>query len=181
MSDRLDTDKNLLVLGQIGKVHGIQGWLKLKSFTTPPENILDYTSLLAEFKGSWQLVEIDQHRRQANGLVVHFKGVDDPETARGLTGLELSVERAALPALQPDDYYWHQLEGLDVVNQHGELFGQVATMLETGANDVLVVAPSENSIDDRERLIPYLVGTVVVKIDLDKGLVAVNWEADYLA
>ena len=180
MKGGLDTDVKRVVLGQIGKLHGVKGWLKLNSFTRPPENILEYPQLGAEIKQHWQGLEIDQFRQQPNGLVVHFKGFDDPDAAGHLTGIEVSVVSDELPALQTGDFYWHQLEGLQVVNQQSQLFGQVEKLLATGANDVLVIVPTEDSIDDRQRLIPYLTGSVIEQVDLESNMLRVNWEADYL-
>lgn len=171
---------DLVVLGQLGKVHGIKGWLRLNSFTEPLENILDYAPLRAEIEKNWQILEIDQFRQQPNRLLVHFKGYDNPEVSRSLTGLELWVEKKELPQLDAGEYYWRQLEGLKVVNQHGLLLGQVSKLLETGANDVLVVAPNQDSVDERERLIPYLLNSVIAEVDLDKQTIKVDWEADYL-
>lgn len=171
---------NAVVLGQIGRVHGIKGWLKLNSFTSPAENILDYPRLQVDIRNKCQLLEIDEFKSSGKGLLVHFKGYDDPESAGVLVGLELSVGNRELPELEQGEYYWHQLKGLKVINQHGQLFGLVSKILETGANDVLVVAASQDSIDERERLIPYLKNSVIEQIDLEKETIKVNWEADYL-
>ena len=86
-----------VVLGQIGKVHGIQGWLRLNSFTIQPENILEYSELFAEIDESWQVLEISESKQLAKGLIVHFKGYDDPDIAKQLTGLELTVFAEKLP------------------------------------------------------------------------------------
>ncbi|PCJ23646.1 MAG: ribosome maturation factor RimM [SAR86 cluster bacterium] len=169
-----------VVLGQIGRVHGLKGWLKLISFTSPLDSILDYSRLQVVIENKLQVLEIDEHRQLSKALLVHFKGFDDPELARKLTGLELSVERKDLPPLDTGEYYWHQLQGLKVINQHGELFGLVSKILETGANDVLVISANQESIDDRERLIPYLMESVIDGIDLETETIKVNWEADYL-
>lgn len=174
------TNNAAVVLGQVGRVHGIKGWLKLISFTTPIENILDYRRFQANTGAGKQELEIDEFRRQNKALLVHFKGYDDPETARELTGIELSVASGELPELEAGEFYWHQLQGLKVVNQQDQIFGCVSRMLETGANDVLVVAANAESIDERERLIPYLVDSVVTKVDLEKGIIRVDWKADYL-
>lgn len=175
-----DKEGKILVLGQFGKVHGLKGWLKLTSFTSPAENILDYPKLNAEVNQSWTSFCIDQSKKQANGLLVHVSGYDDPESAKSLTGLRLSVAAKSLPALSTGDYYWHELEGLRVVNQREQNFGRIIKLLETGANDVLVIAPDTDSIDDRERLIPYLKESVIKVVDLDAGTIQVSWEADYL-
>ena len=134
----------------------------------------------AIFDRRWQVLEIDQHRQQNNGLLVHFNGFDDPETARNLTGLELVVDAEQLPGLEEGSFYWHELEGMEVCNEAGEVFGVIDRLMETGANDVLVVAPYANSIDDRERLIPYIKDSVIKSIDATERKILVNWEADYL-
>lgn len=169
-----------VALGRFGAVHGIKGWLRLNSFTSPAENICNYPRLQVELDGAWRDVEIDAHRMQGKGLVVHVKAYDDPETARALTGTTVWVDGETMPALPEGEYYWHQLQGLRVINQQDQNFGTVAEMLETGANDVLVVRPNDDSIDGRERLIPYLAGTVIIDVDLTEALIRVDWEADYL-
>ena len=180
-------DAKRVVLGRIGKVHGIKGWLRLHSYTESPEAVLDYEQFqvspdATDSQGSQnRTLKIDASRQQAGGsLLVHFKGYDEPEAARSLTGLELTVAADALPPLQDGTYYWHQLQGLRVVNGQGQDFGTVVRLLETGANDVLVVQPDAHSIDSRQRLIPYLPGQAVTGVDLKASSIKVNWEADYL-
>ncbi|MGI9250223.1 MAG: ribosome maturation factor RimM [Pseudohongiellaceae bacterium] len=170
-----------VILGKIGKTHGIKGWLKLHSFTEHPEAILNYPRFQTELQGQQKELEPDDSQLQGSNIIIHFKGFDDPETARTLTGLELAVSNTALPQLEGGMYYWHQLQGLRVVNQHGESFGTVKRLLETGANDVLLVQPDDNSVDSKERLIPWVPDSIVSEVDLNARLLKVNWEADYLA
>ena len=161
--------------------------MRVISFTETSDGILDYPLLRADFDASvaptsaTRQLEIDDYKQQPKGLIAHFKGIDNPEEARLLNGATLSVERKALPPLESDEYYWYQLEGLKVINQHEECFGIIKSMLETGANDVMVVKATQESIDDRERLIPYLSDSVVLKIDLDERVIRVDWDADFLA
>jgi len=169
-----------VILGEIGRVHGLKGWLKLISFTSPIENILDYSCFIAQVGGRTQELELDEHSRANRALLVHFKGYDAPETAKLLTGTELTIASETLPQLGHGEFYWHQLQDLRVVNQHEQMFGRVSHLLETGANDVLVVKADSESIDGRERLIPYLVDSVVIEINLDNQTIRVDWEADYL-
>lgn len=171
----------LVALARIGKPHGIQGWVRLNSFTSPPENLLQYNEFHVKLQGREVCLELDDYRQQAGKLIGHFRGYDVPETARELTGLDLQIDATAMPALPEGEYYWHQLLGLNVVNLDGVRFGTVARMLETGANDVLVVRPDGQSVDERERLIPYLSGDVVRQVDLDAGEIIVDWQADYLS
>ncbi len=174
------TGSERVTLGRLGKTRGINGWIRLFSFTEPALNITEYRRfLVGPALGRGELV-MDQVREQGNELVAHFQGYDSPEAAQELVGAELQVVASDLPTLENGDYYWHQLIGLTVVNSKKQVLGRVARLLATGANDVLVVKATEASIDDHERLIPYLRDTVVKKVDLDKKLIEVEWETDYL-
>jgi len=169
-----------ITLGRVGKTHGIKGWLKLYSYTDPPSNITEYSEFIAT-RGQWHAdLVMDQVRAQGKALVAHFEGYDDPEAAQALVGVELQVAVSDLPALEPDQFYWHQLTGLTVINGESQVLGVVDNILETGANDVLVVKGTETSIDRQERLIPFLRDTVIKKIDLEQGVIEVEWGADYL-
>lgn len=173
-----------LGLGRLGAPHGIRGWVKLHSYTQPKENIQDYRYFLTRPAEDGQVAEtkldIDQIKPHGKGLIAHVKGYDDPEKSRALTGLEIGVDGSELPALDSDEYYWHELQGLQVINASGQLLGRVTTLLETGANDVLVVDPIAGSIDDRQRLIPWLPEQVVTDVDRQAGILRVDWESDWL-
>ena len=132
-------------------------------------------------RGQWQAIEFDASRAHGKGQVAHIDGVDDRTLAESFRGLEIWAPEAALPALEEGDYYWRQLEGLQVwclENNDRVLLGTVDYLIETGANDVLVVKACEGSVDRRERLIPYLPGDTVARVDLDAGLMEVDWFVD---
>ncbi len=169
-----------VVLGKVGKVHGIKGWLRLHSHTSPPDNILDYPELGAIIKQKPLALKIDDSRFQNSTLLVHFSGYDDPESSQDLVGTELWTDSSLMPTLDEGEFYWHQLQGMDVVNLQQEMLGKVSKLLETGANDVLVVSATAGSIDKRERLIPYLKEKVIKNVDIDANLIQVDWEASYL-
>jgi len=171
----------LVVMGRIGRPHGVKGWLRLQSSTSPPANILEFAELHVETEHGPGSLRIDGSRWQGDSLIVHFAGYDEPELARRLTGLEVYVVADELPELDAGEYYWRQLQGLAVVNLAGENLGRVSSVFETGANDVMVVAPAQGSIDDRERLIPYVWTRVVRRVDLEAGTINVDWGADFLA
>ncbi|TXS96013.1 ribosome maturation factor RimM [Parahaliea maris] len=180
----------LLVVGKITGCYGIKGWVKIHSFTDPQENFLNYGGWVLRRRGGTEPIEFDAGKRQGKGLVAHIRGVDDRTAAESFRGLEVAVAADSLPALEEGDFYWHQLEGLEVwctakegTNKGAEegtdggevLLGRVDYLIETGANDVLVVKASDGSIDDRERLIPYLPGDVVTRVDLEAGRLEVDW------
>jgi len=84
---------------------------------------------------------------------------------------EVSVARAALPPLAQGEFYWADLEGLEVVTLEGVSLGKVSHLLSTGANDVMVVRDAE-----RERLLPFVPGQWVQQVDLAAGRIVVDWD-----
>lgn len=168
-----------LLLARIGAAHGIKGWVKLISFTSPKNNILNYQTFLTPQGNSLVELEIDNSKVQGKALIAHIKGCDDRNQTQELTGKDLYISKALLPDLNENEYYWHQLEGMRVKTLSGDDLGIVDHLLETGANDVLVVKADELSVDNNERLIPYLLDQVVDSIDIDRSLIKVNWERDY--
>ena len=91
----------------------------------------------------------------------------------------MAIKREQLPTLGKDDYYWSDLEGLQVLTESGECLGKVSHLFETGSNDVLVVKATGQSIDDQERLIPYLWQDVVKSVDTQAGNIVVDWDKDF--
>lgn len=174
-------DGDLLVVGKITGCYGIKGWVKVHSYTDPADNIFAFDRWQVQRRGEWQAIEFDASRAQGKGQVAHIAGVDDRTLAESFRGLEIWAPEDALPALEEGDYYWRQLEGLQVwclENNDRVLLGTVDYLIETGANDVLVVKACQGSVDRRERLIPYLPGDTVARVDLDAGLMEVDWFVD---
>lgn len=181
-------EEHWLTVGKIATVFGVKGWLKIHSYTEPAENILNYRDwqLLGRVAGVEQRkrVVVDQIRRHGNGVVAHIEGVDERELAKQYSGWRIQVARDSLPALAEDDYYWHQLQGLsvyqvDVDGAPQTFLGRVDYLLETGANDVLVVVPDDAAPRvggvRREILIPYLPQQVVLVVDLSAATIWVDW------
>ncbi|WP_371230342.1 ribosome maturation factor RimM [Pseudomonas sp. QE6] len=170
--------EEMIVLGKIVSVHGIRGEVKVYSFTDPLDNLLDYRRWTLKRGNEVRQAELVQGRVQGNVLVAKLKGLDDREIARTFAEFEILVPRSELPVLDDGEFYWSQLEGLKVIDQNGQLFGILDHMLETGANDVMVVKPCAGSLDDRERLLPYT-DQCVQAVDLEAGEMRVDWDADF--
>ncbi|WP_461516685.1 ribosome maturation factor RimM [Porticoccus sp.] len=167
-----------VTVGRITTVHGIKGWVKVHSFTQPEDNIVGYQPWWLKTTDGWEMIEIDQCRATAKGLMVHLVKVDDRDQARQYCQRDIAVERANLPSLETGEYYWHQLQGLTVVTTEGVKLGKVSSLMETGANDVLVVEGDADSLDQQERLIPY-VEQFVLGVDLDAREIKVDWDPDF--
>lgn len=166
-------------VGKLLGPYGIKGWIKIYSYTQPLENIQQYSPLWVDRDGNQQPIELTTVQKHGKGLIGKVAGCDSREEVPKYTGLTLSVQRSQLPSLESGDFYWSDLEGLAVENLAGERLGTVSYLLETGANDVLVVGPCEGSLDDTERLIPYLWQDVVHKVDLPSQKILVDWDSDF--
>ena len=179
-----DVSNELVVIGEISAVFGVKGWLKVHSYTDPMDNILAYDNWWLDKKGQTRQVVIDEARRHSNGIVVHIKDVDDRDIAKTYCKSQIKIPLSAMPELSSDDYYWHQLEGLQVylqdqAGQAGLLVGTVDHLIETGANDVLVVmSESEDKSESEEILIPYLLDKVVKSVDIKNKMMLVDWQID---
>jgi 16S rRNA processing protein RimM len=164
---------DLLIIGKLGAAHGIQGWLKIHSFTVPIANIFLYQPWWLQDANGCGPVTVAEHRTHGQGLVLRIEGCDDRNTACLYTGATIAVSRQLLPALPADQYYWADLEGLRVETVDHRVLGTVDHLLSTHANDVLVVK------GERERWIPFLRPHVVKHIDLANKILIVDWDSDF--
>lgn len=166
------SDRRPVVVGRVSGVYGVKGWVRVFSFTDPPENILNY--------GPWSLGDgvpeefrVEASAVHGRSIVAHLDGIDDRDVARRLIGAVISVPRDRFSSAGPEEYYWSDLIGLQVINADGAPLGTVAELLETGSNDVLVVQ------GDRRRLLPFVHGDVVREVDLGQGVIRVDWDPDF--
>jgi len=163
----------MVALGRISGVFGVHGWVKVFSHTSPRSNILEYSPWYLGSGRHWDAVEVLDGQSHGKGVIARLAGCTDRDQAAALIGREIAVQREQLPDPEVGDYYWADLEELRVQTTGGLDLGRVDHLFETGANDVLVVQ------GERERLIPYIWGDVVRSVDLEAGLLVVDWDPDF--
>lgn len=175
-----DQKENFVILGKITSPFGLQGWVKVYSYTDPMDGIFQHKtwSLWRDGKpvGEFALGKGQQHSK---GLIARLKSVENRNQSEALAGTEIRIYKDQLPDLEEGDYYWHQLVGLTVMTVNGVNLGRVDYLMDTGANDVLVIKGTEDSKDNEERLLPYLVDQVVKEVDLSAGTMLVDWDPDF--
>lgn len=169
----MSAEDRRVLLGSISGVYGVRGWVKIRSATEPRERIIDYAPWQIARAGGWAEWRVEEGRRHGEGVVAKLAGIEDRDEAVGLVGADIAVPRSRLPASGEDEYYWVDLIGLKVITLEGVGLGTVERLLETGANDVLVVQ------NGRERLIPFVRGRVVHAVDLEAGVLRVDWDPDF--
>ncbi|MXW44450.1 MAG: 16S rRNA processing protein RimM [Gammaproteobacteria bacterium] len=157
-------------MGRLGAARGLKGWLRVKSFADPPEQLENYRA--------WNLLVNDQYREMTlrrlrttpRGLECLLEGIDTRDAAEALRGAEIRVNRADLPPAGENEWYWADLKGLEVHNLEGRPLGRVHGLMATGANDVLIVQ------GERRRLIPFVPGSRVREVDLQERRLIVDWD-----
>ncbi len=168
----MQDDSQRIIVGHISGIYGVQGWLKIVSYTRPRDNIFSYHPWSISRKQDWQEIELLDSKPQGKGLIARLEDITNRDEARELLNAEIAIYRSQLPESAADEYYWHDLLGLQVVNQQGITLGSVSELMETGANDVLVVE------GEHRQLIPFVEGVYILNIDLEQGAIQVDWQAE---
>ena len=160
-------------VGKISGVFGIKGWVKVFSFTDPRENILTYSPWLLKKGDETKTVNVVDGQLQGKTIVAQLADVNDRDQAASLMGWDVFITPNQLPKAAKGEYYWSELIGLNVETIQGVQLGVVDSLLETGANDVIIVQ------GERERVIPFLQGRTIVNVDLDAGRIIVDWDPEF--
>jgi 16S rRNA processing protein RimM len=173
--------EDIVIMARVGAPFGIKGWLKLQSFTQTPDSLDAYASWLLKGQGrenaGWEEFELEEFAVNTKGVFAKLKGCDDRTAAEKLVKREIGIPRGALDETDEGEVFWFDLIGCEVVNTAGAKLGKVETLMETGANDVLVVR-NEECVGSEETLIPYI-DEVIVKVDREAKVVTVNWSGEY--
>lgn len=170
----LDNPEDLIVLGRVAGAFGIKGWLRITPFTRSAEDLLNYSSFWFETSnGHWQSYNVRNARVQNRSLLIEIEHLTDRTAAEGFARYQIAVSEDWLPPLEPDEYYWRDLFGMNVYTTTGVSLGQVAQIVETGANDVLVVR------GERDRWIPFLLDHFISAIDMTNKRITVDWDPDF--
>jgi len=165
----------MVIMGRVASAHGIKGWIKVQPFTEYVDSLLQYpTWWLGQENGPWREVKVIECEAHLKVVVASLPECKDRNAAEKLKGLLIAVPRASLPEQSEDEYYWSDLIGLTVINEAGADLGKVAQLLETGANQVLMVNGASGQL-----LIPF-VASAIKQVDIQNKCIKVDWAADYL-
>lgn len=166
------TEPDWVVIGRFGRPHGVKGLVTVYSFTEPKNNIIQYPWYI-RIKKELKLLEIQKVNNAGKYLLALVNGYNTREEAACLTNIEIIMPYDVLPALNSDEFYWHELIGMKVVNHQGIILGRVESLLRTIAHDSLIVTG-----DSVERVIPYINGQTIIEVDREKQSILVDWDAE---
>ncbi|NJR72113.1 MAG: ribosome maturation factor RimM [Gammaproteobacteria bacterium] len=151
----------------------MKGWLKLQTFTEYADSLEAFKSWYLSSPQGWVTVEVEDFAVNHKAVVAKLKGCDDRTAAERYSKRDIAIPREWLDKEVDGEYYWIDLIGSTVVNEAGEHLGRVETLMETGANDVLVVKS-----DAGETLIPFI-DHYLRHVDREKKLITVRWDKSW--
>ena len=165
--------ENKILIAQILAPFGIKGWLKIKSFADPHENISTYKNFEILIDDCLEKIDIENITFEKD-IKIKIKGIDDRTTAEQYLKKEIYIDRNELPSLGENEYYWQDLIGLQVFSEDKKNVGKVSNLIRTGANDVIVITDKE----EKEHLVPFIQGSAIIEINLLENSLLVS--KDYL-
>lgn len=168
-------------MGRLGSTYGLKGYLKVQSFTEQPENLFDYSPWFIRRRGGdWREVKVEAWKPHGDTFIVKLDVVNVKEEAALLTGMDIGIKRSSLPALSDDELYLSDLIGCTVIGLEGVNLGVVSRVVDHGAAPIMEVSPSDQTKGDPSvRLIPYVKGPIVTKVDLESRTIWAEWGEDY--
>ena len=176
-----------MVVGRVRSPYGIQGWVWMDSFTDNPASIFEWTPWVltreADRTGKRTAIErIDTApeiwKLRDKRYIVKLAGYSDRTDVESIVNCLIEVDKSKLPHLDCDEFYWRDLEGCRVETINKRVLGVVKEVMPTGANDVLVVIGNIDSIDQKERLIPFI-RQIVSEIDIAERMIRVDWDPEF--
>ena len=160
-------DAGFIVIGKLRRPHGVRGDMLFEVMTEFPERIIQGKHIYVG--EDFQQKTVVNARNHHVGLILHIEGYDTPEDVGVLRNLMVYVPIEDLPELDDGGFYQHELIGLEVVTEDGEVLGTLSEIMETKANDVLIIVDEEGN----ELLLPDI-ETVVLGIDPDNDQIVVQ-------
>ncbi len=127
-----------VIIGEILATHGINDWVTIKSFSYPPENLISYDTFIY-IDNSKVFVKILQLKIMPKKIIIQIEDYNEINKSEILIGKNIFINNSDMPPLEKGEYYWKDLEGLDVFTSENEYLGIVDFIFNNGANDVIAV------------------------------------------
>ena len=161
-----------LAIGRLRRSHGLRGEIILELMTDFPERITPGRTVYIGSK--YQEYILKTVRPHGAYLLISFDPFSTPEAVSILRNQMVYTQSESLPPLPEGEYYFHELVGLQVLDENGQILGVLEEILETGANDIYLVRQP----NDEELLLP-VIEQVILKVDLERKVIVVRpqiWE-----
>jgi 16S rRNA processing protein RimM len=165
-------NQDYILVAKFKRTHGIRGHIKLHSYTDPITNLLNYPLYIKKNENAeFTQLKIASCRQNNDEIIIKINNLDNPEDAAKLTNQLIYTTRDAIPDADTDEEYWIDIVGCNVYFNEQE-FGTVTEVMETGANEVLVIKHGDN-----EYLMPYI-NDAIGKVDVKAKKIELLWHPD---
>ncbi len=168
---------DFILIATIGRSKGLKGEFFINSLCNPKENLINYANFL--IGNSKDPIKLEYIKNLNSKLISKISSINDIDSIKELTNKELFIHKSELPKLPEGEIYWHDLIGMKVINMLKEDLGIIDEVNNYGSSDILKVIPSESSIDNELRLIPYVKDKYINSISIEKNQINVDWAKDY--
>ena len=159
----------MFLVGKIVGTFGNKGDLKISPLIEPPDYLVEFKLIYVEdLNGSRQSFKVLMAKKHKNNYIFSLDGIDNMNVAEGLCDLSVYVSNIEVKELQKNEYYFHQLEGLTVYSESGDLIGKVNHIIK-GGNDILVIKDE----DEKEIMVPF-VDKLVPEVNLIEKTITIN-------
>ena len=161
-----------IVVGKILTTHGIKGWLTIKSYTSPLENIFKY-NLQINLDKTFKNIKVTDYRFMSKKTVMKIENINTIEDTSQFINHDLVILKDNLPVIDDNEYYWHQLIGKKVITSDNKTLGIVESLFTSGDNDILVVKTDRKK--GKELFIPFLKDNII-DVKLDENIIITRAE-----
>lgn len=160
---------NYIKLAQIKKTFGLNGKIKIESFTFPEKNIFDIKPLYI-IENKKKEIEIKHEGNYKHLFIISIKDINNINDAEKTLKKYIYTNKSSLPKLKTNELYWFQLLGLDVFDENNIHYGKIENIFCNKNHDVLVINNKENL----QKLIPYILDEYIKNIDIANNKVVIK-------
>jgi 16S rRNA processing protein RimM len=158
-----------ITLGTIGAPVGLKGWVSVQLCMETPEDLAQYQPCYIQKQGELVPIHVDEIKPRGKNWVIKIRGVEDRTQAEAYRLLPIVIHRDALAALPEGEYYWADLEGLDVWSNQ-KCIGKIESLYHNSGIDIMVVTKEGHT-----QQIPFIFNDTVLSVDLNEKKVQINW------
>ena len=130
--------RDSVIIGKVISTHGIHGWLSILCFAHPPENLKNYSTFIL-LNDVMMQIDITDIKVMPKKVIIKIKDYDDISTSENILGKDILIDKSDMPILAEGEYYWKELEGLEVMTSEKKFLGVVDFIFNNGSNDVLAI------------------------------------------
>ena len=139
------TSDNAIVIGKIISTHGIDGWIAIESYSYPREKINTYNTYLI-IDEKHLPITIEELKIMPRKIIIKLEGFNHISDSEKILGEKIYIKTSDLKKLEDGEYYWHDLEGLDVYTTKEHYLGKVDFIFNNGSNDIMAINSNNDHI-----------------------------------